>query len=254
MTNHLRIDILTIFPAMFAGPFAYGAVGRAVARGLLEVAPLDLRRFATDTHRSVDDYPYGGGPGMVLMPGPIFDAVESLHLPTGAPIILLSPQGRLFSQAVAHELVAYHRLALICGHYEGVDERVREHLVTDEISIGDYVLSGGEIPAMVIVDAVARLLPGAMDVESGREESHAAGLLEYPQYTRPAVYHGWAVPPILLSGHHGEIARWRRLQALRRTFERRPDLLATAPLSAAERALVRQWEQEQAGSDAQARS
>jgi tRNA (guanine37-N1)-methyltransferase len=180
--------------------------------------------------------------------------VESLHLPTGAPIILMSPQGRLFSQAMAHELAAHHHLALICGHYEGVDERVREHLVTDEISIGDYVLSGGEIPAMVIVDAVARLLPGAMDVESGREESHAAGLLEYPQYTRPAVYRGWAVPPILLSGHHGEIARWRRLQALRRTFERRPDLLATAPLSPAERALVRQWEQEQAGSDAQARS
>jgi tRNA (guanine37-N1)-methyltransferase len=188
----------------------------------------------------------------VLMPGPIFDAVESLHLPAGVPIILTSPQGRLFSQAVAHELAAYHRLALICGHYEGVDERVREHLVTDEISIGDYVLSGGEIPAMVIADAVARLLPGAMDVESGREESHAAGLLEYPQYTRPAVCRGWEVPPILLSGHHGAIARWRRLQALRRTFEHRPDLLATAPLSAAERALVRQWEQEKARSDAPA--
>ena len=184
----------------------------------------------------------------------IFDAVESLHLPAGVPIILTSPQGRLFSQAVAHELAAYPRLVLICGHYEGVDERVCEHLVTDEISIGDYVLSGGEIPAMVIADAVARLLPGAMDVESGREESHAAGLLEYPQYTRPAVYRGWEVPPILLSGHHGEIARWRRLQALRRTFERRPDLLATAPLSAAERALVRAWQQEQAGSDVHARS
>jgi len=249
-----RYDVLTIFPAMFAGPLAYGAVGRAVARGLLEIAPLDLRRFAGDKHRSVDDYPYGGGPGMVLMPGPIFDAVESLHLPAGMPIILMSPRGRLFTQAVAHELASYHRLALICGHYEGVDERVREHLVTDEISIGDYVLSGGEIPAMVIADAVARLLPGAMDVESSREESHAAGLLEYPQYTRPAVYRGWEVPPILLSGHHGAIARWRRLQALRRTFEHRPDLLATAPLSAAERALVHQWEQEKAGSDALARS
>ena len=250
----MRIDILTIFPAMFAGPLTHGAVGRAVARGLLEVAPLDIRRFAGDKHRSVDDYPYGGGPGMVLMPGPIFDAVESLHLPAGVPIILMSPRGRLFTQAVAHELAAHDRLALICGHYEGVDERVREHLVSDEISIGDYVLSGGEIPAMVIADAVARLLPGAMDVESGREESHAAGLLEYPHYTRPAVWRGWEVPSILLSGHHGAIARWRRLQALRRTFDHRPDLMATAPLSAAERALVRQWEQEQAGSDAPARS
>src|ERR671936_1099555 len=141
----MRIEILTISPAMFVGPFAYGAVGRAVARGLLEVAPLDIRRFATDKHRSVDDYPYGGGPGMVLMPGPIIDAVESLHLPAGVPLILLTPQGRLFSQAVAHELADYYRLVLICGHYEGVDERVRAHLVTDEISIGDYVLSGGEI-------------------------------------------------------------------------------------------------------------
>src|ERR671928_794009 len=167
----MRIDILTIFPAMFAGPFAYGAVGRAVARGLLEVAPLDLRRFAADKHRSVDDYPYGGGPGMVLMPGPIFDAVESLHLPTGAPVILMSPQGRLFSQAVAHELAAYHRLALICGHYEGVDERVREHLVTDEISIGDYVLTGGELAAMVLADAVARLVPGVLAEGSAEDES-----------------------------------------------------------------------------------
>src|SRR5436305_4340094 len=145
----MRIDILTIVPAMFAGPFAYGAVGRAVARGLLEVAPLDLRCFAADKHRSVDDYPYGGGPGMVLMPGPIFAAVESLYLPTGVPIILMSPQGRLFSQAVAHALAAHHRLALICGHYEGVDERVREHLVTDEIAIDDYVLSRAEISPMV---------------------------------------------------------------------------------------------------------
>src|ERR687885_279658 len=194
----MRIDILTIFPAMFAGPFAYGAVGRAVARGLLEVAPPDIRRFATDTHRSVDDYPYGGGPGMVLMPGPIFDAVESLHLPTGVPIILLSPQGRLFSQAVAHELAAEPRLILICGHYEGVDERVREALVDDEISIGDYVVSGGEIAAI--------------------------GLVEYPQYTRPADFRGLKVPAILLSGHHAEVATWRRRQSLLRTALRRPDL------------------------------
>src|SRR5205823_554232 len=182
---------------MFAGPLTYGAVGRAVARGLLEVAPLDIRRFAGDKHRSVDDYPYGGGPGMVLMPGPIFDAVESLHLPAGVPVILMSPRGRLFAQVVAHELAAYDRLALICGHYEGVDERVREHLVTDEISIGDYVLSGGELAAMVVVDAVSRLIPGVLANESTREESHSSGLLEYPQYTRPPEFRGWGIPEIL---------------------------------------------------------
>ena len=237
----MRIDILTLFPGMFAGPFAHGVVGRAVARGLLEIAPLDIRLFAHDKHHSVDDYPYGGGPGMVMMPGPIFEAVESLALDAGVPVILMTPQGRRFSQAIAHELAAQPRLSLICGHYEGVDDRVRAHLASDEISIGDYVLGGGEIPAMVVADAVARLLPGAMDAESGREESHAAGLLEYPQYTRPPVYRDWAAPPVLLSGHHGAVARWRRLEALRRTAQRRPDLLATAPLSAAERALVEEW-------------
>ncbi|HZS87734.1 MAG TPA: tRNA (guanosine(37)-N1)-methyltransferase TrmD [Chloroflexota bacterium] len=239
----MRIDILTLFPGMFDGPLAHGVVGRAIGRGLLEVSPLDIRQFATDRHRSVDDYPYGGGPGMVMMPGPIFAAVESLALPEGTPVILMSPQGRVFSQQVARDLAAQPRLVLICGHYEGVDERVREHLVTDEISIGDYVLSGGEIPAMAVTDAVARLLPGAMDEQSGLEESHASGLLEYPQYTRPASFRGWEVPPILLSGNHGEVAKWRRLQALRRTFERRPELLDGAPLSVKERELVRQWQE-----------
>ncbi len=239
----MRIDILTLFPGMFDGPLAHGVVGRAIGRGLLEVSPLDIRQFATDRHRSVDDYPYGGGPGMVMMPGPIFAAVESLALPEGTPVILMSPQGRVFSQQVARDLAAQPRLVLICGHYEGVDERVREHLVTDEISIGDYVLSGGEIPAMAVTDAVARLLPGAMDEQSGLEESHASGLLEYPQYTRPASFRGWEVPTILLSGNHGEVAKWRRLQALRRTFERRPELLDGAPLSVKERELVRQWQE-----------
>ncbi len=236
----MRIDILTLFPTMFESPFAHGVVGRAIARGLLDVTPLDVRRFATDKHHSVDDYPYGGGPGMVLMPGPLFAAIESLELPA-APVILMTPQGRPFSQAVARELATHARLVFVCGHYEGVDERVRTGLVTDEISIGDYVLGGGEIPAMAIVDAVARLLPGAMDEESGHEESHAAGLLEYPQYTRPATFRGLEVPPILLSGNHQAVAKWRREQALRRTFERRPDLLAAAPLTNAERALVEQW-------------
>ncbi len=245
----MRIDVLTLFPAMFDGLRAHGVTGRAVARGLLEIAPLDIRLFATDKHRSVDDYPYGGGPGMVMMPGPIFDAVASLALPPGTPVILMSPQGRVFSQAIARELAAHPRLALLCGHYEGVDERVRAHLATDEISLGDYVLSGGEIPAMAIADAVARLLPGAMDDLSGLEESHAAGLLEYPQYTRPALFREWEVPAILLGGNHGAVAAWRRRVALRRTFERRPDLLASAPLSAAERELLRQWEQEGAAAD-----
>jgi len=240
----MRIDILTLFPTMFESPFAHGVVGRAIARGLLTVAPLDIRAFATDKHHSVDDYPYGGGAGMVMMPGPIFAAVASLTLPPETPVILMTPQGRVFSQQAAYELAARERLVLLCGHYEGVDERVRAHLVTDEISIGDYVLGGGEIPAMVVTDAVTRLLPGAMDEESGREESHAAGLLEYPQYTRPPSYAGLDVPPILLSGNHGAVAAWRRTQALRRTFERRSDLLERVELTDKERALVRQWRQD----------
>jgi tRNA (guanine37-N1)-methyltransferase len=241
----MHIDILTLFPTVFESPFAHGVVGRAVARGLLTVAPLDIRLFATDKHHSVDDYPYGGGAGMVMMPGPIFDAVGSLDLPEGTPVVLMTPQGRPFSHQVAYELAAHERLVLLCGHYEGVDERVRSHLATDEISIGDYVLSGGEIPAMVVTDAVTRLLPGAMDEESGREESHAAGLLEYPQYTRPASYQGLDAPPILLSGNHGAVAAWRREQALRRTFERRPDLLERAALTEKERALIQVWNQNQ---------
>lgn len=233
----MRIDILTLFPGMFGGPFEESIVKRAVEKGLVEIQFHNIRDFAVDKHRTVDDYPFGGGPGMVMKPDPLFAAVESLALPPGVPIILLSPQGRLFSQQVAEELAAQERLALICGHYEGVDERVRERLVTDEVSIGDYILTGGEIPAMVVVDAVVRLLPGAVgSEESIRTDSLVSGLLQYPLYTRPADFRGWRVPQVLLSGHHGEIARWRRRQSLLRTLERRPDLLERAELTDEERA------------------
>lgn len=233
----MRIDILTLFPGMFGGPFQESIVKRAVEKGLVEIQFHNIRDFAVDKHRTVDDYPFGGGPGMVMKPDPLFAAVESLALPPGVPIILLSPQGRLFSQQGAEELAAQERLALICGHYEGVDERVRERLVTDEVSIGDYILTGGEIPAMVVVDAVVRLLPGAVgSEESIRTDSLVSGLLQYPLYTRPADFRGWRVPQVLLSGHHGEIARWRRRQSLLRTLERRPDLLERAELTDEERA------------------
>jgi tRNA (guanine37-N1)-methyltransferase len=221
----MQIDVLTLFPEMFEGPLGHSILRRAIDRGLLDVRLTNIRDFATDRHRTVDDYPYGGGPGMVMKPGPIFDAVEAVA-ESGAPIILLSPQGRVFTQRIAAELARQERLVLICGHYEGVDERVREHLVTDELSIGDYVLTGGELAAMVVIDAVTRLLPGVLGgEESTSEESHSHGLLEYPQYTRPPDFRGWTVPEILLSGHHAEIARWRRRQALLRTARRRPDLL-----------------------------
>ncbi len=234
----MRIDILTLFPEMFRGPFEESIVKRAQERGLVEIHLHNIRDYARDKHRVVDDYPYGGGAGMVLKPEPLFAAVEGLlaHPPQGnqegVPIIMLTPQGRRFTQAVAQELAGWPRLLLVCGHYEGVDERVREHLATDELSIGDYVLTGGELPAMVVVDAVVRLLPGALGAAEGLvEESFAEGLLEYPQYTRPPVFRDWAVPEVLLSGHHAEIARWRRRQSLRRTAERRPDVLAQAILS-----------------------
>ena len=221
----MRVDILTLFPEMFAGPLGHSILARAIERGLLDVQLTNIRDFATDRHRTVDDYPYGGGPGMVMKPGPIFDAVEAVARP-GSPIILLSPRGRLFTQRIAAELARQDQLVLICGHYEGVDERVREHLATDELSIGDYVLTGGELPAMVVVDAVARLLPGVLGGEaSASEESHSQGLLEYPHYTRPPEFRGWTVPEVLLSGNHAEIARWRHQQALRLTAQRRPDLL-----------------------------
>jgi tRNA (guanine37-N1)-methyltransferase len=202
----------------------------------------NIRDYATDRHHVTDDTPYGGGGGMVMKPEPIWNAVEAalgfdpIDCPETPPIILLTPQGRLFTQAVARELLAHQRLLLICGRYEGVDERVRQYLATDEISIGDYVLSGGEVPAMVFVDALVRLLPGVLgDPGATVDDSHTGSLLEYPHYTRPAVYRGYPVPQILLSGHHAEIERWRRRQALRRTYERRPELLARAELSDTDR-------------------
>ncbi len=228
----MRVDIFTLFPQMFVGPFDSSILKRAAEQGIVDIKIHNIRDYTHDRHHTVDDYAYGGGAGMVMKPEPVFEAVETVRSQASEmagkklSIILLTPQGRLFSQPVANSLAQYDWLMLICGHYEGVDERIREHLVTDEISIGDYVLTGGEIAAMVVVDAVVRLLPGVLGSgESLINESHTGGLLEYPQYTRPEVFRGWAVPEILLSGNHGEIEKWRREQAVKRTAERRPDLL-----------------------------
>ena len=240
----MDIDILTLFPQMFQGPFSTGILERARENKLVSINLHNIRDYTHDKHHTADDYAFGGGAGMILKPEPIFEALESIKadIKPGSgdlPVILLTPQGRLFSQQVAQELSRYSRLILICGHYEGVDERVAEHLVTDEISIGDYVLSGGELAAMVVVDAVVRLLPGVLGSEASLEDdSHVTGLLEYPQYTRPAVYKEWSVPEVLLSGNHAQVSKWRREQALRRTLERRPELLDRADLSREERQLV----------------
>jgi len=231
---------------MFQSPFSVGIFKRAIDQKLVSVNTHNIRDYTHDTHHTVDDYAYGGGAGMILKPEPIFEAVESIksdiYSKEGAdalPIILLTPQGRLFTQEVAGELSRYRHIILICGRYEGVDERVRQHLVTDEVSIGDYVLSGGELAAMVVVDAVVRLLPGVLGSEaSPLDDSHTTGLLEYPQYTRPAAYRGWSVPQVLLSGNHAQIAKWRRQQAILRTLERRPELLDKANLSLEEKQLI----------------
>ncbi|MEJ2733745.1 MAG: tRNA (guanosine(37)-N1)-methyltransferase TrmD [Anaerolineae bacterium] len=239
----MHFDILTLFPDLFAGVFQESIVKRAREAGQVTIALHNIRDYAAGRHRVTDDTPYGGGGGMIMKPEPIFAAVESvLEEESGStPIILLTPKGRLFNQAVARELSRLPRLLLICGRYEGVDERVHQHLVTDEISIGDYVLSGGEIPAMVLVEAVTRLLPGVLgDPSATFEDSHAEGLLEYPQYTRPPVFRGHAVPEVLLSGHHAQITQWRRQQALRRTWERRPDLLQDARLTREDREFLAQ--------------
>ncbi len=241
----MHFDILTLFPDIFESVFNESIVKRAREAGLVSIAAHNIRDYATDKHRMTDDTPYGGGGGMIMKPEPIFRAVEEIlgleeGQETEAPVILLTPQGRTFTQSVARELSRHPRLVLICGHYEGVDERVRQFLATDELSIGDYVLTGGEIPALVIVDAVTRLVPGVLgDPSATFEDSHAEGLLEYPHYTRPYAFRGWSVPEVLLSGNHAEIVRWRRQEALRRTFERRPDLLDKARLSQADREFLR---------------
>ncbi len=237
----MRIDILTLFPEMFQGPFDSSIIKRAREQGLVSIKLWDIRDYSHDKHCTVDDYPYGGGAGMILKPEPVFEAAEAASTSgEGKPhIVLLTPSGRLFTQKVAGELSRLERVMLICGHYEGVDERVSEHLVDDEISIGDYVLSGGELAAMVIADAVVRLLPGVLGSPASLlYDSHSEGLLEYPQYTRPAEYRGWQVPDVLLSGNHAEITRWRREQSILRTLKRRPELLAKANLSLEERYLI----------------
>jgi tRNA (guanine37-N1)-methyltransferase len=221
----MKIDVLTLFPAMFAGPLDESIVQRARETGVLELKIYNLRDYTHDRHKTVDDRPFGGGPGMLMKPEPIFEAVESLA-DNATRIILLTPSGRPFRQGIAEELAREARLLFICGSYEGVDERVREELVDDELSIGDYVLTNGALPAMVIIDAVARLLPGVLgDERSAHDESFSHGLLEYPQYTRPAEFRGLRVPEVLLSGHHAEIDKWRREQARRRTLDRRPEML-----------------------------
>jgi tRNA (guanine37-N1)-methyltransferase len=243
----VRISILTVFPEMVRGPLQESILKRAQEKGLLEIAVVNIRDFATDRHRSTDDYPYGGGPGMVMKPEPIYAALEAACAGEPAPaervagreIILTSAAGEPFSQAVAHELAQKTHLLFICGHYEGVDERIREQVVTRELSIGDYVLTGGELAALVMVDAIARLVPGVLGgEESTAEESFAAGLLEYPQYTRPYEFRGQKVPDVLLSGHHEQIRRWRRRQSLARTLQRRPDLLARAALTDEDRQIL----------------
>jgi tRNA (guanine37-N1)-methyltransferase len=239
----VKIDIVTIFPRMVEGPLAEGVVGRAIASGLLDVRVHDLRDHTTDRHRVVDDMPFGGGPGMVLKPEPLFRAVEHITAERGVPsaVILTSPDGDAFRHAAADRLSRLPHLVVLCGRYEGVDERVRANLATEALSIGDYVLSGGELPALVIVDAVARLVPGVVgDEASVACDTFASGLLDYPQYTRPAEFRGMKVPPVLLSGHHQDVERWRRREALQRTLSRRPDLIESAALDDEDAALLKE--------------
>jgi tRNA (guanine37-N1)-methyltransferase len=229
----MRFDVFTLLPEVFPPYLDSSILKRARTRGLIDVQVHNIRDWATDKHHVTDDLPYGGGGGMVMKVEPMFAAVESvLGAPPACPVIMLTPQGRLFTQKVADELAAQTHLALICGRYEGIDERIRSHLVTDEISIGDYVLTGGELPALILIDALARLVPGVLgDPDGASDDSHASGLLEYPHYTRPPEFRGWQVPEVLLSGDHARVNRWRREQSLLRTRQRRPDLLEKADLS-----------------------
>jgi len=242
----MQFDVFTILPEVFSTYLDTSILKRARERGLINVRIHNIRDYTHDKHHTTDDTPYGGGGGMVMKPEPIFEAVESifgLNPPPSStqpiPIILLTPQGRVFTQRVAEELSSHEHIALLCGRYEGIDERIREHLVTDEISIGDYVLTGGELPAMMLIDAVSRLIPGVLGDPTGAEDdSHSMGLLEYPHYTKPSEYRNWKVPDILLSGDHSKIEQWRREQALARTFKKRPDMLEKAELNEKDRKFI----------------
>ena len=234
----IRFDVLTIFPAMFDSPFEQSVMARARAAGLIDVQTHDLRQWAHDRHKTVDDAPFGGGAGMVMKPEPIIEAIEAIQPMASerATVVLMSPLGRPLTRALVDEIAELPRLLILCGRYEGIDERVREHVVDLEVSIGDFVVSGGELPAMIVIDAVARRIPGVLGSEASlTEESFDDGLLEYPQYTRPPVYRDWEVPPILLSGNHGEVDKWRRRERLLRTRDLRPDLLEGVEMTAAER-------------------
>lgn len=233
----MRFDVFSLFPGILQPYLEASILQRAIQNGLLEVFLHDIRAWTTDKHHITDDAPFGGGGGMVMKPEPIFTAVEAvLGSPPDCPLILLTPQGRTYNQSIAQELSQHPRLGLLCGRYEGIDERVREHLVSDEISIGDYVLTGGEIPALILIDSLTRLIPGAIgDPDGAQDDSFASGLLEYPHYTRPAEYRGWPVPEVLLSGNHAKIDRWRREQSLLRTWQRRPDLFEKIELSKKDR-------------------
>lgn len=244
----MRFEVFTLLPEVFPPYLESSILQRARQRGLIDVRIHNIRDYTHDRHHTTDDTPYGGGGGMVMKPEPVFEAVESvLGIAPGpvpaqmisVPIILLTPQGRVFTQRIAEELSRYERIALLCGRYEGVDERIREHLVTDELSVGDYVLTGGELPALLVIDAVSRLIPGVLGDPTGAEDdSHSMGLLEYPHYTRPPEFRGWKVPEVLLSGDHAKIETWRREQALQRTFHKRPDMIEKAELSGKDKKFV----------------
>ena len=241
----LRINVLTLFPSMFFGPFDHSINSRARNRGAVDIQIRDIRAFAHDKHRTVDDAPYGGGPGMILMADPIVQAVESIKSDKTTPVILLSAQGRIYNQREAEKLADFKEIILICGHYEGVDSRILDLVVTEEFSIGDYVLSGGEFAAMVLIDSLIRLLPGALgNVLGGLNDSHTTGLLQYPHYTRPVEYRGHSVPEVLLSGNHQAICRWRHLQSLKATLRIRPDLIERAILTTDDQGIIDQLKEE----------
>ena len=245
----MRIDVVTLFPALFDGPMTESMLWKARDRGLLDLRFVQIRDFTTDRHHTADDTPYGGGGGMIMKPQPVVDAVEFAlqDAESPPPVILMTPQGRVLSHQIATELAQHDRFVIVCGRYEGIDDRVRQLVITDEISIGDYVLTGGELAAMVIIDAVVRHIPGVLGAEGAADrDSHADGILEGPHYTRPPVFRGLAVPPVLQEGNHAEIERWRRAEGLRRTWQNRPDLLLKAELSEADRYLLAEFAEEDA--------